>query len=99
MPTLKGTEVSLSYVQRFLYLLSKYLYFSHYVAGCLLDTPRTPQLSGNPPKSDRTSYPKVLYVLEFNLALKPAHSATGTRHDSGPTSSSGHKDQGVVEIH
>ena len=33
VPTLKGTEVSLSYVQCFLYLVS----FSYYIAGYLLD--------------------------------------------------------------
>ena len=39
VPTLKGTEVSLSYVQCFLYLIffKKCLYFSYYMAGYLLD--------------------------------------------------------------
>ena len=39
--TLKGTEVSLSYVQCFLYLIffKKCLYFSYYMAGYLQDKP------------------------------------------------------------
>ena len=41
VPTLKGTEVSLSYVQCFLYLVSSSINvcFSHDMAGCLLDRP------------------------------------------------------------
>ena len=41
VPTLKGAEVSLTYVQCFLYLVSSSLniYFSYYMAGYLLDRP------------------------------------------------------------
>ena len=41
VPTLKGTEVSLSYVQCFLYLVpsSVNVYFSYYMAGYILDRP------------------------------------------------------------
>ena len=41
VPSLKGTEASLSYVQCFLYhiFLNKCLYFSYYMARCLLDRP------------------------------------------------------------
>ena len=43
VPILKGTEVSLSYVQCFLYLISssiKYVCFPYYMAGYLLDIPQ-----------------------------------------------------------
>ena len=42
VPTLKGTEASLSYVQCFLYFLSSSINvsFSYYMAGYLLDRPR-----------------------------------------------------------
>ena len=40
VPTLKRTEMSLSYVQYFFYIFcNKCLYFSYYMAGCLLDRP------------------------------------------------------------
>ena len=42
MPTLKGTEASLFYVQCFLYFVSSSInvYFSHNMAGYFLDTTR-----------------------------------------------------------
>ena len=48
MPTLKGTEVSLSCVQCFFYLciFNKYLYFSYYMAGYLLDRPHLLENNG-----------------------------------------------------
>ena len=42
VPTLKGTEVSLSYAQSFVYLViffNKCLYFSYYMVGYFLDRP------------------------------------------------------------
>ena len=43
VPTLKGTEVPLSYVQCFLYLVSSSInvYFSYYITGYSLDRPRS----------------------------------------------------------
>ena len=40
VPTLKGTEASLSCIQCFLYLVSSSLDVSYYMAGYLLDKPR-----------------------------------------------------------
>ena len=67
MPTLKGTDATLSYVQCFLYLVSSInVYFSYYMTGYLPDRPRITHGFLFPSRTLLNSLPELIFIIYFS---------------------------------